>query len=130
MYRPLHFVPSPSIKIERKRNDALTMEVAVFSKRQITYRYRQILGLSHLSERASFMFGQSIECRLLPKADIDFTLSKASRMKVARAAPVHPSDGWRGGINHPLSKNTNHAARPGASWSEMLLGWHGGTACR
>ena len=52
MYRPLHFVPSPSIKIERDINDALTVEVAAFSKHQIQ-------GLSHLSERASFMLAKA-----------------------------------------------------------------------
>src|SRR5260221_199089 len=44
MYRPLHWLPSASIKIERIRNDVLTMEVAAFSKRQIPYRHRLVLG--------------------------------------------------------------------------------------
>ncbi len=51
MYRPLHFVPSPSIKIERIRNDVLTTEVAAISKRQMPYRHLQILGRSRVSKR-------------------------------------------------------------------------------
>jgi hypothetical protein len=58
MYRPLHFVPSPSIKIERDSNDTLTVEVAAFSKHQIQ-------GLSHLSEQASFMLAKASSVTLV-----------------------------------------------------------------
>ena len=51
MYRPLHWVPSASIKIERIRNDVLTVEVAAFSKRQIPYRRHQVLGQGRLRWR-------------------------------------------------------------------------------